>query len=275
MAWFDVDGFMATLTTRGVPDAQEALYRDAVTTLLADAPAGRFSATMLERAIEREATEGANARRVANLRLVGTTMLEYVSELAATQLGPMAPVPRPPSRLAQGSEPEMTPLLLPIEFELDFTARAVELPTVRVTRSQKIAKLVETPEPARPGCLFGQREAIVLDDPVRRAGPPFALMIGAITAAAALIAPPFAWLAVAAGLLALGALAAATTVAWRCQQCRERVGASGIEATQRSAARRRTIGFVAAAVVLATVGAVAAAAVRTAPTNSAIVIPYD
>lgn len=275
MAWFDVDGFMATLTRRGVPDAQEALYRDAVTTLLADAPAGRFSASMLDHAIAREESDGANARRVANLRLVGTTMLEYVSELAATQLGPMAPVPRPPARLAQGSEPDMVPLSQPIEFELDVTARAVELPTVRVTRSQKIVKLVETPEPARPGCLCGQREDLVLDDPVRRAGPSFALMIGAITAAAALIAPPFAWLAVATGLLALGALAAATTVAWRCQQCRERIGAAGLDATQRTTARRRTIGFVAAAVVLAVVGAMAASSVRTEPTNSAIVIPYD
>ncbi len=273
MAWFDVDGFMATLATRGVPDAQESLYRDAVTTLLADAPAGRFSPTMLERALERETNDGATERRLANLRLVGTTMIAYVSELAATQLAPSAPVPRPPSRLAQGSEPDMKPLPLPIEFELDFD-RAVQLPTVRVTRPQAIVQPIEAPLPARPGCPCGQREDLELDDPVRRAGPPFAAMIAAITIAAALIAPPFAWLAVAAGLGAIGALAAAAAVAWRCQQCHARVGAPDLDVAQRATKRRRTIGLAAAAVALAVAGVAAASAVRTPP-SATIAIPYD
>lgn len=95
MAWFDVDGFLATVTTRGVPDAQLPLYREAATALLDGAPTGRFSQRMLDDALARIRDDGASERRVTNLRTVGVAMVEFAGAGAATIGGP-APAPLPP-----------------------------------------------------------------------------------------------------------------------------------------------------------------------------------
>ncbi len=46
MAWFDLDGFLASLPPRGVDEAHVPLYREAAEALLASAGEGRFGAAM-------------------------------------------------------------------------------------------------------------------------------------------------------------------------------------------------------------------------------------
>ena len=51
MAWFDLDGFLASLPPRGVDVAHVPLYREAAEALLASAGEGRFGAAMLDDAL--------------------------------------------------------------------------------------------------------------------------------------------------------------------------------------------------------------------------------
>lgn len=267
MAWFDLDGFLASLPPRGVAEAHLPLYREAAAALLAGAGDGRFGTAMLDDALARETMAGASARRLANLRRVGEAMIEYVGQGARTIAGP-GPAPTIPSVVPAAV---IAPHAAPPPVELDL---AIELPRrAPVTREPpnglRRGAAASAPPPVfdappRPGCICRKREDVYIDDYWQDIGTIYLGVMCVAGGVAWRFAPAFTGLLVASGMLAAGALITGLTVGWRCESCRRWIAGRGLDADERAEARRRGLVFLGIAAVLAVVCALSLRAARAA-----------
>ncbi|MBL8622162.1 MAG: hypothetical protein JNK64_12690 [Myxococcales bacterium] len=252
MAWFDLDGFLASLPPRGVAEAHVPLYREAAETLLAGAGAGRYGAAMLEDALARETMAGASERRLANLRRVGEAMIAYVGQGAQTIAGPAVAVA--PVVTAAASPPAAAP---PIELDLAIDvprrAPATGAPAMRGGYRGGGTAPPVFDAPPRPGCICRKREDVYLDDYWQEIGTMYVGFASVVGGVIWLFAPPFTWLTVSSGLLAGGALITGLTAGWRCESCRRWIARRGLDADERADARLRGLAFLGIAAVLAIV----------------------
>lgn len=273
MAWFDLDGFLASLPPRGVDVAHVPLYREAAEALLASAGEGRFGAAMLDDALARETMAGASARRLANLRRVGDAMIEYVGQGAKTIVGtgpaaassPASPLTGAAGAAAVIAAPSALP---PVELDL-----AIEVPrrTAASTREpiNRGAARASAPPPVftappRPGCICRARHDVYLDDYWQDIGTMYLGFMTITGGVAWRFAPAFTWLIVTSGLLAAGALITGLTVGWRCDDCRRWIAGRDLDADERSQVRRRALIFLGIAAALAVVCALSVRAARAA-----------
>lgn len=261
MAWFDLDGFLASLPPRGVAEAHLPLYREAAEVLLAGAGDGRYGAAMLEDALARETMVGASARRLANLRRVGEAMIEYVGQGAKTIAGP-GPAPALPA-VAEPVVAAAPPVELDLAIDRPRRAPATREPPSGARRGGPASTRPPVFDaPPRPGCICRKREDVYIDDYWQDIG---SLYLGVMCVAGGVawrFAPAFTGLLVSSGMLAGGALITGLTVGWRCESCRRWIAGRGLDADERAEARRRGLVFLGIAAVLAVVCALCLREVR-------------
>lgn len=260
MAWFDVDGFLASLPPRGVAAAHLPLYREAAHAILDGAPDGRLTATMIDDALARAAMAGGSERRLANLRRVGEAMLEYVGAGARTIGGPgvvasvAAIAPAAAAAIVSAHPP------VALELAVDLPRRAAPPPPREsVARGEAPVRLAGPmfDPPPRPGCVCRKREEAYLDDYWQDVGTTFLGITGLAGGVAWRFAPPYTWLTVTTAILTLGALLTGLTVGWRCEACRRWLAWRGLDGDERGEVRRRGLVFIGIAVALGVVCALA------------------
>lgn len=272
MPRFDVDGFLASLAPRGVPEAQLPVYRDGIDALLVGVSGG-FEQRQLDEALARAALTGASERRLANLRTIGEQMLAFQrGGNAATMLGTGAS--RAPARTTE--PPHALEVALPPPRAID-----VPLPPPRATEPPRAAAVapaspdggglelarpvarvapLEVAVPARkpvtpggaeailgpsplPGCACRTRQDVYLDDYWQNLGKIVTGVMGLVGLTILIVFPSMLAVVVALGVTTTGALITALTVGWRCESCRRWIARRGLDADQRRDVRTRSLVF--------------------------------